>query len=53
MLGNLLLYWVQKWGKRKQASTNPSGIRRGRMHYPIDANDDKIRPEKKKSTNWK
>jgi hypothetical protein len=32
---------------KKQASANPSGIRRGRKHYPLDANGNKIRPEKK------
>ena len=32
--------------KKKQASTNPSGIRRGRKPYSFDANGNTIRPEK-------
>ena len=32
--------------KNKSASANPSGIRRGRKPYPLDANGNKIRPEK-------
>jgi hypothetical protein len=32
--------------KRKSAGANPSGIRRGRKPYPLDANGNKIRPEK-------
>jgi hypothetical protein len=32
--------------KKKPASVNPSGIRRGRKPYPLDANGNKIRPEK-------
>ncbi len=32
--------------KKKPASANPSGIRRGRKPYPIDADGNKIRPEK-------
>ena len=32
--------------KKKPASANPSGIRRGRKPYPLDANGNKIRPEK-------
>jgi len=32
--------------KKKPASANPSGIRRGRKPYPLDANGSKIRPEK-------
>ena len=32
--------------KKKQASANPSGIRRGRKPYPLDANGNKIRPQK-------
>ncbi len=32
--------------KTKLASANPSGIRRGRKPYPLDANGNKIRPEK-------
>ena len=31
---------------KKTASANPSGIRRGRKPYPLDANGNKIRPEK-------
>ena len=31
---------------KKPASANPSGIRRGRKPYPLDANGNKIRPEK-------
>jgi hypothetical protein len=31
---------------KKPASANPSGIRRGRKPYPLDANRNKIRPEK-------
>ena len=39
--------------KKKQESTNPSGIRRGKKPYPVDANGKKIRPEKenKKTVN--
>ena len=38
--------------KKKPASANPSGNRRGRKPYPIDADGNKIRPEKenKKTT---
>ena len=32
--------------KKKPAAANPSGIRRGRKPYPLDANGNKIRPEK-------
>ncbi len=32
--------------KKKPASANPSGIRRGRKPYPIDSDGNKIRPEK-------
>ena len=32
--------------RKKPASANPSGIRRGRKPYPIDADGNKIRPEK-------
>ena len=32
--------------KKKPASANPSGIRRGRKPYPLDADGNKIRPEK-------
>ena len=32
--------------KKKPASANPSGIRRGRKPHPLDANGNKIRPEK-------
>jgi hypothetical protein len=32
--------------KKKQPSSNPSGIRRGRKPYPLDANGNKIEPEK-------
>ena len=32
--------------KNQSASANPSGIRRGRKPYPLDANGNKIRPEK-------
>ena len=32
--------------KKNPASANPSGIRRGRKPYPLDANGNKIRPEK-------
>ena len=35
---------------KKTASANPSGIRRGRKPYPLDANGNKIRPEKE--NNW-
>ena len=31
--------------KKKPASANPSGIRRGRKPHPLDANGNKIRPE--------
>ncbi len=31
---------------KKPASANPSGKPRGRKHYPLDANGNKIRPEK-------
>jgi hypothetical protein len=31
---------------KQPASANPSGVRRGRKPYPIDANGNKIRPEK-------
>ena len=31
---------------KKPASANPSGIPRGRKPYPLDANGNKIRPEK-------
>ncbi len=31
--------------KKKPVSANPSGIRRGRKPYPIDADGNKIRPE--------
>ncbi len=33
--------------KKKPAGANPSGKRRGRKSYPIDADGNKIRPEKK------
>ncbi len=32
--------------KTKPASANPSGIRRGRKPYPLDANRNKILPDK-------
>ena len=32
--------------KTKPASENPSGIRRGRKHFPFDVNGNKIRPDK-------
>ena len=32
--------------KNKPASGNPSGKTRGRKPYPLDANGNKIRPEK-------
>ena len=32
--------------KKKPAGANPSGIRRGRKPYPLDADGNKIRPEK-------
>jgi hypothetical protein len=32
--------------KKKLAGANPSGIRRGRKPYPLDADGNKIRPEK-------
>ena len=32
--------------KKKPAGANPSGTRRGRKPYPIDANGNKIRPDK-------
>ncbi len=32
--------------KKKPAGANPSGIRRSRKPYPIDADGNKIRPEK-------
>ena len=32
--------------KKKPASANPSGKPRGRKPYPLDANCNKIRPEK-------
>ena len=32
--------------KTKPASENPSEIRRGRKHFPFDANGNKIRPDK-------
>ncbi len=32
--------------KKKPAGANPQGIRRGRKPYPIDADGNKIRPEK-------
>ncbi len=32
--------------KTKPASANPSGIRRGRKPYPLDANGNKLRPRK-------
>ena len=32
--------------KKKPADANPSGIRRSRKPYPIDADGNKIRPEK-------
>ena len=32
--------------KKKPACANPSGKRRGRKPYPIDADGNKIRPEK-------
>jgi hypothetical protein len=38
--------------KKKPAGANPSGIRRGRKPYPIDADGNKIRPEKERSKNW-
>jgi hypothetical protein len=38
--------------KKKTASANPSGIRRGRKPYPIDADGNKIRPEKENKKNW-
>jgi hypothetical protein len=31
---------------KKSASANPSGKTRGRKPYPLDANGNKIRPEK-------
>ena len=33
--------------KKKPGSANPSGKTRGRKPYPLDANGNKIRPEKK------
>ena len=32
--------------KKKPASANPSGVRRGRKPYPLDADGNKIRPDK-------
>ncbi len=32
--------------KKRPANANPSGIRRGRKPYPLDANGNKNRPEK-------
>ena len=32
--------------KKKPAAANPSGKPRGRKPYPLDANGNKIRPEK-------
>ncbi len=32
--------------RKSHAGANPSGIRRGRKPYPIDANGNKIRQEK-------
>ena len=37
--------------KKKPAGANPEGIRRGRKPYPIDADGNKIRPEKE-NKNW-
>ena len=37
--------------KKKPASANPSGIRRGRKPYPLDADGNKIRPEKENQKN--
>ena len=31
---------------KKPTAANPTGIRRGRKLYPLDANGNKIRPEK-------
>ena len=31
---------------KKPASANPTGTRRGRKPYPLDADGNKIRPEK-------
>ena len=36
--------------KNKSASANPSGIRRGRKPYPLDANSNKIRPRSARKT---
>ncbi len=36
--------------KKKPASANPSGKPRGRKLYPLDANGNKIRPEKENQT---
>ena len=34
------------WANKKPAGGNPSRIRRGRKPNPLDANGNKIRPEK-------
>ncbi len=37
---------IEDSSKTKSASANPSEIRRGRKPYPLDANGNKIRPDK-------
>ena len=36
---------------KKQVRTNPSGKPRGRKPYPLDANGNKIRPDKENQKN--